>query len=326
MPFSSLFVPSLDSGYLEFFKALEKEFSSFSASKDGFLRRLTEYILINSGKRLRPALTFTASRFGRADGREVLEAATAVEMIHISTLVHDDLVDEAVMRRRKPTVGVQFGDGAGVLLGDYLYAEAFRRLAALGRPEILRVFADATLAMCDGEIGQYEGRYKFDILEKDYFSFLQRKTASLMAASAWAGGALAGLPPEQLKALETFGERIGVAFQVVDDILDLEGDEAETGKTLRTDLLHGKMTLPLIRYGRNLGSSERTAFHKSLTNPNGQVPEIIKKVLESGVMAECRADVASLLAEAERALESLPDHPSRKLLLDISRRLIDRKS
>src|SRR5512141_2501429 len=115
---SALFDPLVDSGLSTFSKGLEKEFSSFTASKDGFLRRLAEYVLINSGKRLRPALNFTASRFGEADDREVLETSMAVEMIHIATLVHDDLVDEAVMRRRKPTVGVQFGDGAGVLLGD----------------------------------------------------------------------------------------------------------------------------------------------------------------------------------------------------------------
>lgn len=310
------------SGYL---KKLEASFGAFSASRTGFLAKLTDYVLTGSGKRVRPALVYVASRFGKADENAVLETGMAVEMIHIATLVHDDLVDEAVMRRQKPTVGVKFGDGAAVLLGDHVYAQAFQRLAALGRPELLRVFADTTMVMCDGEIGQYEGRYKFEISEEEYLSFLQKKTAALMAASAWAGGTLAGLPEKQVKALERFGNAIGIAFQVVDDILDVEGDEAETGKTLRTDLLHGKMTLPLIYFAQGLSGKARTDLFDTLKNPNGQLSALLKDVQASGVMSACRARVATLVAEAESALNDLPDHPSRRLLMDISRRLSDRK-
>ncbi len=312
-------------GLSDFLKDLEGELSRFSRSKTGFLARLTDYVLTGSGKRVRPALVYVASRFGKANDREVMETALSVELIHIATLIHDDLVDEALMRRQKPTVGVKFGDGAAVLLGDYVYAQAFQRLAALGRPELLRVFADTTMLMCDGEIGQYEGRYKFDISEEEYIEFLRKKTAALMAAAAWAGGTLAGLPAPQSKALETFGDRIGTAFQVVDDLLDLEGEEDETGKTLRTDLLHGKMTMPLIRYAGTLPEKERGALFDALKNPNGHLADLVKKVLFSGVMEKCRARVATLLAEGETALNGLPDHASRKLLLDISRRLSDRK-
>jgi geranylgeranyl pyrophosphate synthase len=312
-------------GLRGFLKDLEAEFSSFSKSKTGFLSKLTDYVLTGSGKRVRPALVYVASRFGKADDRAVMETAVAVEMIHIATLVHDDLVDEALIRRQKPTVGVQFGDGAAVLLGDHVYARAFQRLASLGRPELLRVFADTTMEMCDGEIGQYEGRYKFEITEAEYLEFLRKKTATLMAGAAWAGGFLSGLADRELEALRAFGNGIGVAFQVVDDILDIEGDEAETGKTLRTDLLHGKMTLPLILYARTLAAGPRGELFEHLRNPNGHVADLVSRVRASGVMEDCRRKVASLLADAEGALSLLPEHPSKKLLLDISRRLSDRK-
>lgn len=314
------------SGLADFLKSVEGEFSSYAKSKTGFLSRLSDYVMTGSGKRVRPALVHVASRFGQAEPHAVMQVALAVEMIHIATLVHDDLVDEALIRRQKPTVAVQFGDGAAVLLGDYVYAQAFQKLAALGRPELLRVFADTTMEMCDGEIGQYEGRYKFEISEAEYLSFLQKKTASLMAAAAWAGGALAGLPQGQLEALRAFADNVGIAFQVVDDILDLEGDEAETGKTLRTDLAHGKMTLPLIYHAQDLSAARRTDFFAHLKTPNGHLPELVKDVLSSGVMERCRRKVASLLATAEEALKALPDHPSRALLQDISRRLSDRRA
>jgi geranylgeranyl pyrophosphate synthase len=324
-----VFAPLLESreaaGLSGFLKSLEDNFAGFARSRTGFLAKLTDYVLTGSGKRVRPALVYVASRFGKADEAAVMETAMAVEMIHIATLVHDDLVDEAVMRRQKPTVGVKFGDGAAVLLGDHVYAQAFQRLAALGRPELLRVFADTTMVMCDGEIGQYEGRYAFEVSEEEYLSFLQKKTASLMAAAAWAGGTLAGLAPEQTRALQAFGDAIGVAFQVVDDILDVEGDEAETGKTLRTDLLHGKMTLPLIYFARGLGQPARNDLFQVLKNPNGHLPDLLKQVQASGVMDACRAKVASLVSGAEASLALLPDHPSRRLLQDISRRLSDRK-
>lgn len=313
-------------GLADFLKGLESEFVRFSRSKKGFLSRLAEYVLSGSGKRVRPGLVYVCSRFGPADPERVRQTAMAVEMIHIATLVHDDLVDEAVLRRQKPTVGVKFGDGAAVLLGDFVYAQAFQRLAGLGAPELLALFSDTTMAMCEGEIGQLEGRYNFEVSEQEYIAFLRQKTASLMAACCRAGGFLAGLDGRAQAALESFGDKVGVAFQIVDDILDLEGEESVIGKTLRTDLTHGKMTLPLIRYAAQLKSSrDREALFDRLKTPNGSVSALVKSVRDSGAMDYCRSCAAGLLAEAEESLKTLPDHPSRAMLLDIASRLSSRK-
>jgi len=310
----------------DFLRETEDALSGASRSKTGFLARLTDYVMTGSGKRVRPALVFLASQFGKADRRAVSQTALAVEMIHIATLVHDDLVDEAVIRRQRPTVGVKFGEGAAVLLGDYVYAETFHRLSALGRPDLMTLFAGSTMPMCEGEIAQYENRYTFDLSEEQYLTFLQRKTASLMAASCRAGGMLAGLPEASLNALETFGDRLGVAFQIVDDILDIEGDEAVVGKTLHTDLIHGKMTLPLIDYAAGLTTDNaRTSFHDFLRSPNGRVDAFIADLRRSGVLARSKEKVQTLLKEADAQLDLLPAVPARTLLKDVARRLSDRK-
>ncbi|HMU96485.1 MAG TPA: polyprenyl synthetase family protein [Elusimicrobiota bacterium] len=313
-------------GLPEFLSTVEKSFAEFARSRTGFLAQLSDYVLTGSGKRVRPGLVFVASRFGSADPAAVRETALAVELIHIATLVHDDLVDDALMRRQRPTVGVKFGEGAAVLLGDYVYAQAFQRLGALGRPDLVRLYADTTMVMCEGEIGQYESRYRFTLSESEYLDFLGKKTASLMAAACRSGALLAGLNEAQARALETFGEKLGVAFQVVDDLLDVEGDEAVVGKTLHTDLTHGKMTLPLILYSARLSSDkERQALFELLRNPNGHLRGLIERVRASGVLADCRTKVQQLLNEADGALKALPDVPARRLLADIALRLSSRQ-
>ncbi|MBK8574867.1 MAG: polyprenyl synthetase family protein [Elusimicrobia bacterium] len=185
----------------DFLREIDEALKRCLGSKQGFLARLTDYVMTGSGKRVRPALVFLASQFGKADRRAVSQTALAVEMIHIATLVHDDLVDEAVIRRQRPTVGVKFGEGSAVLLGDHVYAWkcfiGWRRWAV---PDFMTLFAGSTMSMCEGEIAQYENRYKFDLSEEQYLTFLQRKTASLMAASCRAGGLLAGLSPDALES------------------------------------------------------------------------------------------------------------------------------
>jgi len=309
-----------------FLGELEKEFTAFAGERRGFLSQLTGYALTGAGKRVRPALVFVASGFGEAPPDAVRQTAAAVEMIHIATLVHDDIVDEAAIRRQKPTVFVKYGEGAAVLLGDYVYAQAFQRLAAVGNGALLGLFADTTAVMCDGEIGQLERRFFFDLSEEEYLGFLDKKTASLMAASCRAGAMLAGLPAAQQQALDDFGRRVGIAFQIIDDILDLEGEEAVTGKTLRTDLTHGKMTLPLIHFSQQLKAGERARLFEELKSPNGHLAALIRRVHDAGSIDYSRAKAAALLAQAGESLARLPDGPSRRLLADIAERLSHRQS
>jgi geranylgeranyl pyrophosphate synthase len=313
-------------GLSAFLRDTESALADFTAAQRGFTARLTDYVLTNSGKRVRPGLVYVAGQFGNASGEAVLQTALAVEMIHIATLVHDDLVDEATLRRRKPTVGVRWGEGAAVLLGDFVYAQAFARLAGLGDPRLLKLFAETTLTMCEGEIGQLEARFQFSTSEEAYLEFLRKKTASLMAAACRAGAHLAGLSAPEQAALETFGDSVGMAFQIIDDILDIEGDEAALGKTLLTDITHGKMTLPLIYYARQTTVSAREDLFLHLRNPNGHLADLVRAVRKSGVLDRCRATAEGYVARAQKALAQLPDSAPRRLLSTIADRLSSRRS
>jgi len=309
-----------------FILAVESDLDSFSKNKTGLLAKLSSYAMTGSGKRVRPGLVYLSSRFGSADEALVRETALAVEMIHIATLVHDDLVDDAFLRRQKPTAAVRFGEGAAVLLGDYIYAEAFLRLSR-SRSDLLRLFSETTTTICAGELAQYDSRYRFDLTEQDYLVFLEKKTASLMAASCRAGGLLASLPKDDLDALDRFGHKAGVAFQIVDDVLDIEGDESSVGKTLLTDLTHGKMTLPLIDYAATLTSDkERQEFQDILRHPDERVAPLVKAVRRSGVLTRSRKRADALMAEALTSLQKLPAGGARSLLEETAQRLVVRQS
>ncbi len=323
--FDSLTGRSDRQGLKSFLQTIEKDFSDFARSQEGFLSHLADYVLVGAGKRVRPSLVYVCAQFGPAENRLVRQTALAVEEIHIATLIHDDLVDEAVLRRKKPTVGAKFGDQTAVLLGDYVFAQAYGRLASFNNTELLTLFSDTAKVMCAGEIEQLEHKYKFDITEKQYFSFLEKKTASLMAAACQAGGKLAGLSLTHLKAIESFGRGLGLAFQIIDDILDFEGEEDIVGKTLRTDLLHGKTTLPLIYY-INHYQGDKKDLGDILNHPNGHISHLIQDVQKSGAMSYCRDKVRDLLKETEACLDLLPESPARGLLLDMSRELFKRNA
>ena len=306
---------------------LNEELERLGQSADGYLGDLLSYVLVNSGKRVRPALVFLASRLGPASIEQARTVALAVELIHIATLVHDDVIDKAAMRRGRKTVAAQDGVDAAVLLGDHVYTHAFERAAETGNPEILRLLARTTAIMCEGEIGQLKNRYRFDLSERDYFSFIEKKTASLFGTSARAGGVLAGVSPEVQTALEQFGFHIGVAFQIVDDVLDLTGDEAVVGKTLHTDLMNGKMTLPLIRYrDESLADGEKASFYADLNSPNGHLGDLIARLRDAGAVDYAEQVAGKHVQAALSRLEVLPSGPTKTLLTSLADVLLRRSS
>ncbi len=210
------------------------------------LTPLLDHVTRYRGKQLRPALLFlTAKMFGGVQDSH-FTCAKVVELIHLATLVHDDILDGATVRRQEPTLNSLHGNEVPVLLGDYIYALAFHMAVQLDDPTCARVFSEAVRVVCGGEISQclHRGDPHFD--EEHYYRVITAKTASLYGAACRVGVHYAGGTPEQAEALHTFGHDIGVAFQIIDDCLDLVGDEAVVGKSLGTDLDLGKLTLPLI--------------------------------------------------------------------------------
>ncbi len=249
---------------------VENRLNLIGQESDGILKESSRYVLCGSGKRLRAALTlFCASASGENGGRHneksrAVDIAVAVELIHAATLVHDDIVDRAVLRRLKPTVNVRFGEEVAVLLGDFLYARAFEIVAGAQDTQITAMISDTTRQMCEGELDQLKHRFRADLTMQEYISFIERKTASLIAVCAASGGRLSGLTSVRVNALSQFGMNIGIAYQIVDDLLDVVGTEDRMGKTLRTDAGNGKMTLPLILLVSQTSGAARKALLENL--------------------------------------------------------------
>jgi geranylgeranyl pyrophosphate synthase len=308
-------------------KTLNLRLETYANDKEGFLKELLQYVLIGSGKRIRPCLVHLTSSLGRSHLEEVRRVALAVEFIHIATLIHDDVIDHAVLRRSLATVGAKFGDENAVLLGDYVYAEAFRELAHLGRPELVKLLADTSSIICQGEIRQIQNRFEIDLPENEYFSFIDKKTASLFKASCEAGGLLGGLETRQVENLGRLGRHLGMAFQITDDLLDLVGEENRMGKTLRTDLIYGKLTLPLIHLrDQKKSPAEQARFVDLVKNPNGHPSEIVEWMVRSGAVESAQKVARQHVEAALRAIATLPEGREREGLWSIAQTLLDRET
>ncbi len=278
MAFSNAFKPQLLSDTLslkEIVKPIlprlalvEDRLREISNEGEGILKESSQYVLSGGGKRLRAALVLYAASLKPCDMNAAVEVACAVELIHAATLVHDDIIDHAVIRRLKPTVNVEFGSEVAVLLGDFLYAKAFEIISSVGNAQVTELMARTTRAMCEGEIDQLKHRFRADLALEEYISFIERKTAALISACAESGAMLANLSLEEQKALSTYGLSMGIAFQIVDDLLDLMGIEKKIGKTLHTDLGNGKLTLPMILLRTVLVGEEKSRLMESLKSPN----------------------------------------------------------
>jgi octaprenyl-diphosphate synthase len=225
----------------------ERIFAAELGSRFAFVQQLVDHSAEFRGKRLRPTLLLLSGQAcgSLAPAHPVL--AAVVEMIHTATLVHDDILDEALIRRHAATVNAEWGNEAAVLLGDYLFTHAFHLAASLESTRACRWIGRATNLVCEGEMQQVHNRGNFDLDEDAYFAIIRGKTAELTAVACRLGAAYAGAGDATVQALENYGRDLGVAFQIADDVLDIWGDERSTGKSLGTDLEKQKLTLPLIR-------------------------------------------------------------------------------
>ena len=259
----------------EIYAPIENELNDFSAllkkelaSDDALISDIHSHLLKMSGKFLRPALTILCAKAGPQYRSDALRLAAAIELIHTATLVHDDIIDGSDFRRNQPSVHSKWGREISIVSGDYLYAKAFLLLANLKDIWVNQAFAECAHVMCEGEMKQIEKRANFLMTEADYLKIIHKKTAALFGASARLWELLGNQDIFIQTAFENFGTHLGMAFQIVDDLLDMTGEETEIGKTLRTDILNGKMTLPLIYFrDRANPPSKIKALFNNLKNP-----------------------------------------------------------
>jgi octaprenyl-diphosphate synthase len=239
---------------------VELQFRKDLESDVPLIRKVGEYVLSSGGKRVRPALLLLAARLCGYQGDKAVPLASVVEFIHTATLLHDDVVDSANLRRGLASANTLWGNEASVLVGDFLFSKSFSLMVGVGSMDILRVLSDATTVIAEGEVMQLLCTGEIDLSEERYIGVVRSKTAILMSAACEAGAILGGASPDRQKALADFGMSLGIAFQLMDDTLDYIATEEDFGKSIGHDLEEGKITLPLIHTLRQCSSAERSAI------------------------------------------------------------------
>lgn len=327
---------------------VQDRFSAELLSDSDCVNELVSHVERFRGKMLRPTLVIV-SAMAAAESEElgeqrepVLTAAAVCEMVHMATLVHDDVLDDAQVRRRGATINQLRGNEAAVMLGDYLISHAYHLCSSLGRPDISRAVAHATNTVCEGELLQLSNRHNLDLSEDVYFEIIRRKTAALcglcceMPIRLRSSGAELNGDQALAKALFAFGEKLGIAFQIVDDILDLSGDEKTVGKSVARDLAKGKLTLPVIRHIQQAEPTEQRAVSDLITQ--AAAPElseqhaselakaVAQRVTESGAMDYARQWARKLVGEAvEEVLTTVGPCSARDLMEMMAAAVIDRR-
>ncbi len=286
---------------------------------------VAQYIISAGGKRLRPALLLLCCGALNYKGEQRHTMAAVVEFIHTATLLHDDVVDESMLRRGNATANAAFGNPASVLVGDFLYSRAFQMMVEAQSMRIMEVLADATNVIAEGEVMQLMNMHNAALDEAGYLQVIRSKTAKLFEASARVGAILADAAPDIETACADYGQALGTAFQVIDDVLDYAGDAAVMGKNLGDDLREGKATLPLIAAMQRGAELERQLIQKAIENGDvSKLDEVVRIVQSTGALDVSRAAAA---AEARRAVDAarrLPQGPHSDCLVQLASQLLDR--
>ena len=289
--------------------------------------QVSQYIVAAGGKRLRPALLLLMCGALRYGGDQRYNMAAVVEFIHTATLLHDDVVDESTLRRGRATANEAFGNPASVLVGDFLYSRAFQMMVDAGDMRIMKTLAEATNVIAEGEVLQLMNMHDANLTEHDYLQVIRSKTAKLFEASARLAALLAQSSPSVEKSCADYGQALGTAFQVIDDVLDYDGDVPEMGKNLGDDLREGKATLPLIIAMQRGTPSERSTIAEAIQSGGTErMQDIIAIVHKTGALQATR-DAAA--AEAQRAVDAvagLPVNPYSVALLELASQLLARRS
>jgi geranylgeranyl pyrophosphate synthase len=287
------------------------------------LMAVLQSLLDSGGKRVRPALALLAGSFYPADMDKLVSLAASVEMLHTATLVHDDLIDGALVRRGHDTLNARWSTGATVLTGDYLFARAAALAAETDHVRVMAIFADTLMTICSGELRQIFDRHNLPRVDEEkawqealmrYDQRIHAKTASLFRAATEAAAVLGGAPREQEQALAEYGRLLGTAFQIVDDVLDFEGDETVLGKPVGSDLREGIVTLPVLYFLRDQPGDTRIAAILGGSEDDGLVREVVAAIRASGAIGRALERARRLVAQGQEALTLLPKTESRAMM------------
>ena len=276
----------------------------------------TRYALTNQGKQLRPVLVALSGGAAGEMNEDLVTVAVIIEMVHLATLVHDDVMDEAAVRRRRPTLAANWGNQISVLVGDCLFAHAVRLAASFPTPEVCRAVASATNTVCSGEILQSRQTPQLEASRREYFKVVEMKTAELFALSCDLGAWLGGACPVGRQALRDYGMSLGIAYQIYDDCVDLFGREATVGKSLGTDLANGMVTLPILEALERANKPDQKFLRECIREWDQEFfPRVLEILEKCGARNSTREVIGQYLKASRRHLEPIADSPSKQSLI-----------
>jgi octaprenyl-diphosphate synthase len=290
---------------------------------------VTAHLVEAGGKRLRPMLTLAAAAICGYEGDHDERLAATVEFIHTATLLHDDVVDESGQRRGRPTANLLWDNKSSVLVGDYLFSRSFQLMVETGSLRVLDILANASATIAEGEVLQLTASRDIATTEATYLQVVRGKTAALFSAATEVGGVIAGASDEVTGALYDYGDALGIAFQIADDLLDFQGDSAKTGKNVGDDFRERKLTLPLIKAIAKADETERAFWRRTIekgAQGEGDLDHAIALLHKHHALEETLADAQGWAARAQAALAKLPVHPVRDMLGDLSDYVVARVS
>lgn len=288
---------------------------------------VTAHLVEAGGKRLRPMLTLATAHLCGYDGPFHIHLAATVEFIHTATLLHDDVVDESGQRRGRPTANLLWDNKSSVLVGDYLFSRSFQLMVETGSLRVLSILSNASATIAEGEVLQLTASQDLNTTEEIYLQVVRGKTAALFSAATEVGGVIAGAPDTQVRALHEYGDALGVAFQIVDDLLDFQGDASVTGKNVGDDFRERKLTMPLIKAIARADAEERAFWVRTIEKgrqEDGDLDHAISLLHKHDALADTSAVARAESARAKAALTPLPDHPVKKMLTDLADYVVER--
>ncbi len=290
---------------------------------------VTQHLVEAGGKRLRPMLTLAAAELCGYDGPYHVHLAATVEFIHTATLLHDDVVDESEKRRGRPTANLLWDNKSSVLVGDYLFSRSFQLMVETGSLRVLDILANASATIAEGEVLQLTAAQDLATTEAIYLQVVRGKTAALFSAATEVGGVIAGAPEAQVTALYDYGDALGIAFQIVDDLLDYQGVSGATGKNIGDDFRERKLTLPVIKAVAKATAEERAFWQRTIEKGDqreGDLEYALELLKTHGALEAARQDALGYAAKARTALQALPEHPLRGMLDDLAEFVVSRIS
>jgi len=290
---------------------------------------VTAHLVEAGGKRLRPMLTLAAARLCGYDGPYHVHLAATVEFIHTATLLHDDVVDESAQRRGRPTANLLWDNKSSVLVGDYLFARSFQLMTETNNMRVLAILANASATIAEGEVLQLTAAQNLATDEGIYLQVVRGKTAALFSAATQVGGVIAAAPDAQVQALFDYGDALGIAFQIVDDLLDYQGDPNATGKNIGDDFRERKLTLPVIKAIAKGDAAERAFWTRTIEKgkqEEGDLEHALSLLNAHGTLDETKAEALAWAEQAKTALNTLPDHELTQMLRDLADYVVARIS